>query len=223
MPEPAVLVRVDLVVGANRHRDDVAAEVHRGSLVDVLDDADEFLHRATGEDVHPHVHVHVAVVEVGRVLLALRELAEFIRFGLLPEPVNLRVVHVHAADAEVGGVHVTEPLLAHADGDVRAGLVVGLDHVLVVHAVQRLAREDEVRLGLPLARSLERAALQMPANAVRGAQRPALLPDRLVGREDIDGPGTSKRGGAGVSCRSSRPAQRVLSFFGDWKNGQRGE
>ena len=63
LPEPAVLVRVDLVVGGDGHGQDIAAKVQLRALVDVLNHLHELLHRAPGEDVHPHVHVHVAVVE----------------------------------------------------------------------------------------------------------------------------------------------------------------
>ena len=183
----------------DRHRDDVLAEIQL--LLHALDDVQQIVHRLLREDVHAHVHVHVAIVQGAAVILAHRHLLQLVQARLLAEAPygTLHVpsrLGVHGAHPDVSGVHLTEPALGDRDGNVRTALVVCLEHVPVVHAVERLAAQDEIRLGLgDTVRAAKRASLEVSADAISRAEGPVLLLRGLERRENVAEPAREQEEG----------------------------
>ena len=161
-PEAVVLVGVQALAGGEELRDDVVAEVVLGALV-----LGVLLQRLDQQVCVEDVDAHGREVRVG-----LR--------GLLGELEDLLVL-VGRQDAEAGRL-----LPGHGhdrDGQVRVVALVVVEHLLVVHVVQLVAREDEDVLGVVL---LDEA--QVLRHGVSGARVPGATGLGGVRRQDEQAP-----------------------------------
>ena len=82
------------------------------------------------------------------------------------------------------------------EGDVGFRLAMALHKIGVIHAVQMVARQNEVLIDIPL-----RKEPQILAHGVCGAFKPTRAVRRLLGGEHFDKAGGETRAGQGIGAR----------------------
>eukprot|EP00982_Pelagococcus_subviridis_P010499 31003-Pelagococcus_subviridis.AAC.3 len=222
LPVPRVLVRVHGVPRADRHRDEILPQVQRHVVRDALYPPEEITHDALREDVDPHVHRHLAVLQLLALVAAHRDLLQLVHARLLLEVLHRgRHVLAHAQHTEVVIIDVPNLPFLRRYRDLRARLVVRLENIVVVHLVKRFPAADDVRLGLgqtPAVRfPLQRPSLVVPPDRVRAPRRPGLLLRPLVRRQTLHEPagrGGEGKGGAGRERAGRGRGQRATAIAG---------
>jgi hypothetical protein len=176
-PVAAIEVRVH-VVRRERRGDHLAAEVDGAGRAQDVDE-----HVAV-EDVDAHRRDERRIGRRPRDLRALGyarpDLQQPIALRLLLERLDPSGL-VEAEDPHRRGILDADRL--RRDRDLRLRLVVVIDQIAEVHAIQMIAGEDEEVLRL-----VDQEMPQSLPHGIRGALEPVRVLGRLLGREDLDEP-----------------------------------